>query len=416
MRWRVAALASLGLVILALLALPVPAVEALQATPRPTATLKVCHICDEEANSTPLPATPEATSLPVQTDAIVRAVLFWMDGCPHCHTVLENVLPPLQAKYGERLQVQLIELATTQDVDHLYETATGYGIPKEQVGVPFLVIGDQVLIGSEQIPMELPGLIEKYLAAGGVELPDVPGLAKATPTPTPAGQIEICAPSVPCAGDVTPASGSATPVAVASAVESSSQDPPSLTPPRASGFGLAIGVMAGMIASLVFAGTSFVRGLPGSNIRRWFSRLAQATPLLAMLGLLVAGYLAYVETQAVAAMCGPVGDCNAVQSSPYARLFGLLPIGVLGAVGYLAILATWGWGRLRNDWLAGHASLVILGMAVFGTLLSLYLTYLEPFVIQAVCAWCLTSAVLITLLMLVNLGPALQELENDWKA
>jgi uncharacterized membrane protein len=134
------------------------------------------------------------------------------------------------------------------------------------------------------------------------------------------------------------------------------------------------------------------------------------------LGLLVAGYLAYVETQAVAAMCGPVGDCNAVQSSPYAHLFGVLPLGDLGAVGYLAILVTWGWGRFRSDCLAGHASLVIFGMAAFGTLLSLYLTYLEPFVIQAVCAWCLTSAVLITLLMLVNLAPAIQELENSRKA
>jgi len=416
MRWRRVAFATLGMVILVLLALPVPAVEAMQVTPRPTATIKVCHICEEEAAGTSMPATPMATRAAVQTGAIVRAVLFWMEGCPHCHTVLEDVLPPLQAKYGERLQVRLIELATTQDVDHLYQAAAGYGVPKEQVGVPFLVIGDQVLIGSEQIPMELPGLIEKYLAAGGVEFPNVPGLAAALPTATQAAQIEICAPSAPCADEVTPGPGTATPLAVASAVESSSQDPPSLAPPRANGFGLAIGVMAGMIASMVFAGVSFVRGFPGASAQRHSTWLALATPVLAVLGLLVAGYLAYVETQAVAAMCGPLGDCNAVQSSPYARLFGVLPIGVLGVVGYLAILAAWGWGRLRNDWLAGHASVVILGMAVFGTLLSIYLTYLEPFVIKAVCAWCLTSSVLITLLMLVNLGPALQELEIGWKA
>ena len=46
-----------------------------------------------------------------------------------------------------------------------------------------------------------------------------------------------------------------------------------------------------------------------------------------------AGYLTYVETQLVQAVCGPVGDCNAVQSSSYARLFGVLPVGVLGASG-----------------------------------------------------------------------------------
>jgi hypothetical protein len=283
MGWRLAMFASLGLVVLALLALPLPAVEALQAKPRPTATLKVCHICEEEAASTPLTATPLGTSTPMQTGAIVRAVLFWMDGCPHCHTVLEDVLPPLQAKYGERLQVRLIELATTQDVDHLYETAAGYGIPKEQVGVPFLVIGDRVLVGSDQIPKELPGLIEKYLAVGGVEFPDVLGLAAASPTSSPAVPIEICAPSTPCAGDVTLTSGSATPVAVASALEGKSQDPPGLAPPRVNGFGLAIGVMTGMIASLVFAGATILHGSPGANTRPWSSRLAQATPPLAPL-------------------------------------------------------------------------------------------------------------------------------------
>lgn len=52
-------------------------------------------------------------------------------------------------------------------------------------------------------------------------------------------------------------------------------------------------------------------------------------------------------------------------------------------------------------------------MTMFGTLFSLYLTYLEPFVIKAVCAWCLTSAVIITLLMLVNTAPALQTMDIE---
>jgi uncharacterized membrane protein len=48
-------------------------------------------------------------------------------------------------------------------------------------------------------------------------------------------------------------------------------------------------------------------------------------------------------------------------------------------------------------------------MAFFGTLFSLYLTYLEPFVIKAVCMWCLSSAAIITLLLLLNVGPAVQD-------
>ena len=133
-------------------------------------------------------------------------------------------------------------------------------------------------------------------------------------------------------------------------------------------------------------------------------------PVLALVGLGVALYLAYVETQAVPAVCGPVGDCNAVQRSPYARLFGVLPIGVLGTVGYLVILAAWLWGRLRSDRLAAYMPLILFSMSLFGVLFSVYLTYLEPFVIRAVCVWCLTSAVIVTLLMLFSASPALQAL------
>ena len=54
-----------------------------------------------------------------------------------------------------------------------------FSIPPENRGVPFLVVADVVLIGSLDIPQQLPGLIETYLAAGGVDWPDIPGLAEA---------------------------------------------------------------------------------------------------------------------------------------------------------------------------------------------------------------------------------------------
>jgi uncharacterized membrane protein len=120
-----------------------------------------------------------------------------------------------------------------------------------------------------------------------------------------------------------------------------------------------------------------------------------------------------VETQAVSAVCGPVGDCNAVQSSPYARLFGVLPVGILGLAGYLGILLAWSWRRLRPTGLSRRAPAAIFAMALFGTLFSVYLTYLEPFVIRAVCIWCLTSAVLITLLLLVSVRPAMESMEGE---
>jgi uncharacterized membrane protein len=131
--------------------------------------------------------------------------------------------------------------------------------------------------------------------------------------------------------------------------------------------------------------------------------IANLIPALAVIGLGVAGYLAFVETRDVAAICGPVGDCNAVQSSPYATLFGLLPVAFVGVAGYAGILAAWAAARFAHGHLAEFAPLALFGMALFGVLLSLHLTYVELFIIRAVCMWCLASAAVITLIMVLSL-------------
>ena len=126
----------------------------------------------------------------------------------------------------------------------------------------------------------------------------------------------------------------------------------------------------------------------------------------------MAGYLSYVETSQVEAVCGPVGDCNTVQQSEYARLFGVLPIGVLGMVGYVSILLAWMGMRFAQPRLAAYASLALLGLTAFGLLFSIYLTFLEPFVIGATCAWCLTSAIIMTALLWLSLAPAKQAVKT----
>jgi uncharacterized membrane protein len=128
-------------------------------------------------------------------------------------------------------------------------------------------------------------------------------------------------------------------------------------------------------------------------------------PILCLIGLGVAGYLAYVETAQVEAVCGPVGDCNTVQQSEYARLFGIVPIGILGMAGYGMILLAWTIGRFGRGWMSILAGLALLGMTTFGMLFSIYLTFLEPFVIGATCAWCLTSALMMAALFWLSLAP-----------
>ena len=119
------------------------------------------------------------------------------------------------------------------------------------------------------------------------------------------------------------------------------------------GNGLAIVVLIGMILSVVIAALFFRRiaGWPLTHAWGWM------IPILCLIGLGVAGYLAYVETTQVQAVCGPVGDCNTVQQSEYARLFGILPIGILGLAGYVTILLAWVVGRYTGPPLAAYASL-----------------------------------------------------------
>lgn len=178
------------------------------------------------------------------------------------------------------------------------------------------------------------------------------------------------------------------------------------------GFELAIAVFIGMILAVIYVVIQIIRVMQGAPMRSSSRWRDSVLIVLSVLGMAIAGYLTYVETQEVAAFCGPVGDCNTVQSSPYARLFGVLPVGVLGVIGYIAILVVWFWGRWGSGRFKTYAPLFVLAMTLFGVLFSIYLTYLEPFVIGAVCIWCVSSAIIMTLLMLVSLRPALHVVQE----
>ena len=116
---------------------------------------------------------------------VVYTVLFYASTCPHCQFVLQYTLPPLQQKYDSQLQIDLREVAVPENYELWLSAVETFQIPYEAAGVPMLFIGDNVLIGSDEIPERLPGLIEKYLAAGGVDAPRIPGLI-VQPSPAPA--------------------------------------------------------------------------------------------------------------------------------------------------------------------------------------------------------------------------------------
>jgi len=337
-------------------------------------------------------------------ESFVRAVLFFSPGCGHCHYVINEVLPPLVEQYNDQLIIVGVDITTAGGNALFQETLEYFNL--ERGGVPFLVVGDQYLVGSYDIPEQFPGLVEEYLAQGGLDWPAIPGLAEALevsqeaaePTQVPTDEAVsatiAATPTLESLADTSTAGGLILPDPTYPGLrERLARDP--------AGNLLAIVVLVGMLLSVVGGVFVFSRRNNVSRPGSW----SWSIPVLCLVGLFVAGYLAYVETTQVEAVCGPVGDCNTVQQSKYARLFGILPIGILGMVGYVLILLAWGLGRSANRRLAAYGSLAMLGLTAFGLLFSIYLTFLEPFVIGATCAWCLTSAVLMTILFCLSLVP-----------
>jgi len=117
-------------------------------------------------------------------------------------------------------------------------------------------------------------------------------------------------------------------------------------------------------------------------------------PLLALIGL---GIMLYLTSIPETNICYPSGACQIIQQSEYGEILGV-PVGLWGAIGYLAILVTWSASLLGSSRLLSIVPWVLLALTLLGVLFSLYFTFLEPFVIGATCPWCLTSAILMTIL------------------
>ncbi|MBE2201794.1 MAG: vitamin K epoxide reductase [Anaerolinea sp.] len=355
--------------------------------------------------SFPMRAQAQTTN---NAQPIVQAILFYSPTCPHCHTVIAEVLPPIQEEYGDQLQILGVDVSHEVGQQLYQEAITRLKIAQNRLGVPTLVVGDVVLVGSVEIPQQFPQLIAAGIAAGGVGWPDIPTLGEVVADLPPSADPEIVAAAAAANATMETAvaqtelatAGVATDVrnldaaTIATEVEAVIPDP--------TGFALAWAIMVGMVISLAFVLLRFSQARPYLlhllDNRQEPLLTSWAVPLLTLLGLMVAAYLTYVEVQHVPAVCGPVGQCNVVQASPYARILGV-PVAVLGLINYLAVGGLWLWQLVDKQ--QNIAIYGLLGITIFGTFFSIYLTALELFAIHAVCAWCLTSAVVTTLLMVV---------------
>lgn len=121
--------------------------------------------------------------------------------------------------------------------------------------------------------------------------------------------------------------------------------------------------------------------------------LRMGTSIVALAGLVVAGYLTWVHFDDAALVCVAGGGCETVQDSEYAVISGV-PVAALGLVAYAIVLGLVAWDT-------PSARLGAAMLAVVGLLFSMYLLALQLFVIDAVCAWCLANDIVIAPLLAV---------------
>lgn len=301
---------------------------------------------------------------------VVRAVLFHSPTCPHCKTVIEEVLPPLQEQFGDQLDILMVD-ASTDDGYALYTSMQETFKPGDgRRGVPALVVGKQLLVGSREIPDEFPGIIEKGLERGGIDWPKIPGLENyVTITPT---------------------------------VEET-------------GTGLdqivAWATLAALVITFVANGyrlwsrrAAWVASFSLANSR---SKRNWLVPLLSVIGFAIAWYLANKEITQTSVACGPLAGCDTVQNSKYATFF-WLPVGVWGMIAYAFLLVLWGVAEFGIDKqaksnpgntltrLSPFVRPLMLVFSFICVLFSTYLTILEVGFIKATCTWCIGSALVTT--------------------
>lgn len=123
--------------------------------------------------------------------------------------------------------------------------------------------------------------------------------------------------------------------------------------------------------------------------------LRRAIAFVAALGVGVAAYIAIADAGGGTPVClAGGGGCEAVANSSHSHVAGV-NIAIFGVVGYLAILLT---AFFVGD--QARFAGFVLALAGFGY--SVYLTYLEVFKIEAICQWCVGSAVLMTMLFVLD--------------
>ncbi len=126
-----------------------------------------------------------------------------------------------------------------------------------------------------------------------------------------------------------------------------------------------------------------------------------ASIVVAILGGLNAAYLLIYKLTSAQAMCLGSRDCSTVNASRYSEIFGV-PVSLLGLLAYLTIIGIHVL-ETRSPFFKENGNLFIFGLSLVGVVFSAYLTYIEFYIIHAVCPFCVASAIFITIVFVLSI-------------
>ena len=134
---------------------------------------------------------------------------------------------------------------------------------------------------------------------------------------------------------------------------------------------------------------------------------AGATPVqiallvLSVLGTGISGYLVYAHFFKINPVCLPSAPCEVVLTTRYADMWGV-PLSLLGMLMYLGLVMLCLWQLQKRNERKGLIAAGVYTLALSGTLFSLYLLYLEAFVIHGYCTWCMASGIVILSMLILS--------------
>ena len=133
---------------------------------------------------------------------------------------------------------------------------------------------------------------------------------------------------------------------------------------------------------------------------RQLSKITIALIALTIIGLLVSIYMTIYKITSNDSMCIGSKDCSVVNASRYSEIYGI-PVAVVGALGYAAILAVLLLER-NPGFFKQNGTMLLFGLSLTGFLFTLYLIFLEIALIKAYCPFCITSQATMTIIFILS--------------